>query len=93
MADMDHFLNKMTRWFGRVVPGRDDGAIVPYVAVADADLDGTPIPPNLPVTYTEDGSGNIDTMTKTDGVNTWVRTLTYFASGNIETDSGWVKQP
>lgn len=41
---------------------------------------------------TYDADGNLLTMTKSDGVNTWVMTYTWDANGNLATVSLWVRQ-
>ena len=46
---------------------------------------------SLPKTYGRDGSGNVMTVTATDGTNTWVKTYTRDGSGNVTAESRWVK--
>jgi len=41
---------------------------------------------------TRDASGNLLTMTKTDGTNTWVYTITRDANGYFASDTLWVRQ-
>lgn len=46
---------------------------------------------SLPQTFTYDDDGNLETITATDGTNTWVQTFTY-EDGNLTAVSAWVKQ-
>lgn len=48
-------------------------------------------PGDLPQTLAYDGSGNLSTITVTDGTDTWTQTLTY-TDGNLTGVSAWVKQ-
>lgn len=57
---------------------------------SDYDTDGDPLPNGLPETYGY-SDGQLTTITRTDGVNTWVKTLSY-SDGQLMGDSGWVKQ-
>ncbi len=59
---------------------------------AHHDTAGAPIPPGLPVTYTNRTDGQPLTATMTDGTETWVYTWTYDASGYVTAESGWVLQ-
>ncbi|MDQ0510867.1 hypothetical protein [Ancylobacter amanitiformis] len=46
----------------------------------------------MPTSYTRDANGNVLTVSKTDGINTWVQTVTRDANGNVLTVSAWVRQ-
>lgn len=48
-------------------------------------------PDKMDQTFAYDGSGNLITITITDGINTWVKTFTYVDSA-IATVSDWVLQ-
>ena len=48
-------------------------------------------PDTLAQTLGYDASGNLKTITATDGTNTWVQTYTY-AGGLLTGISAWVKQ-
>lgn len=72
------------------------GASVPatptYDAASARDSAGTWFNPDvLPQTYGYDGAGNLTAITVTDGVSTWVQTLTY-TNGNLTAVGQWVKQ-
>jgi hypothetical protein len=58
------------------------------------DATGTIIfPESMAITaVTRDAVGNLLTMTRSDGANSWVQTITRDAGGNISTKSRWVKQ-
>lgn len=47
-------------------------------------------PAAWPQSYTYDGSGNLETISFTDGTFTWTKTFTYSA-GNMTGESGWVR--
>lgn len=49
-------------------------------------------PDSLPKTYGRDASGNITTITVTNGTSTWVKTYTRDGSGNVTAESAWVLQ-
>lgn len=51
-------------------------------------------PDSMPTTdVTRDAAGNLLTMTKSNGENTWVYTITRDANGNFASDGdGWVRQ-
>jgi hypothetical protein len=55
------------------------------------DTKGRYIPDDAPEAYTYNSDGTLATITKTHGSETWVNTFAY-ASGNLSTVSGWVKQ-
>lgn len=57
------------------------------------DSDGNPLPSGfdyLAETYAYDGSGNVQTIAKTSGANTYTQTLTY-TDGQLTGISKWVK--
>lgn len=62
-----------------------------WVAIVELDTDGEPVPVYKSQAFAYDGSNNVQTITVTDGVDSWVRTFTY-TDGNQTGDSGWVKQ-
>lgn len=41
--------------------------------------------------YNRDASGNVTSITATDGTNSWIKTYTRDASGNVTAESRWVK--
>lgn len=47
---------------------------------------------SLPKTYGRDASGNVTTITATNGSNTWVKTYTRNGAGNVTAESAWVLQ-
>lgn len=49
-------------------------------------------PDSLPKTYGRDASGNITTITATNGTSTWVKTFARDGSGNVTSESAWVLQ-
>lgn len=58
----------------------------------ERDTSGNPMPLGKPVAYVNRADGQPTTATVTDGVDTWVFTWTYDASGFVTAESGWVKQ-
>lgn len=65
----------------------------PHLTVStERDTAGNPLPLGKPVAYTNRADGQPITATTTDGVDTWVFTWAYDASGFVATESGWVKQ-
>jgi len=74
------------------VPG-GDLTLQPHISIEGTfDSEGKLIPLEaLAKTYGYDGSNNLTSITATDGVNTWVQTLTY-SSGRLATISQWVRQ-
>lgn len=45
---------------------------------------------SLPSDYTYNADGKVETITKTDGTDTWRRTFTW-TNGKLTKTSGWVK--
>ena len=65
-----------------------------YTGDADVVLDSSNKPvaiDSLAQTFAYDGSGNLITITSTDGISSWVQTLGYTA-GKVTSISRWVKQ-
>lgn len=54
------------------------------------DTGGNPMPSGMPTAYAYNADGTVDTLTKTNGIDTWVMTFSYI-SGRLASDSGWVK--
>lgn len=76
--------------FGDVDITFDAGDVL-RVVVLDLDTAGNPVPTYKAQVMGYDGSNNLQTITITDGADSWVRTYIY-NSGNQTGDSGWVKQ-
>lgn len=79
-------INRLTRSQSTVATMQDV-----ELATMDRDTSGGIVPTWKAHSFTYDGSGNLLTDTVSDGTSTWVRTYTY-GGGNLQTDSGWVKQ-
>lgn len=58
---------------------------------AQLDTDGGIVPVWKAHAFTYQPTG-VATDTVIDGATTWVRSYTYDGSGNLTTDSGWIKQ-
>lgn len=61
------------------------------VKPAELDTAGNTVPVWYGHTFSYDSSGNLVSDTVSDGTNSWTRSYTY-SSGNMASDSGWVKQ-
>lgn len=60
------------------------------------DSDGAALPQNfawLPRSFTYDANGAVETETRTDGTQSWVKTYANNAAGDPISESAWVKQP
>ena len=71
------------------MPNFARGAEPALTVVADSRGDAI-TPDSMAQTLGYDGSGNLTTVTVTDGTSTWVQTLTYTGS-NLTGVSTWVK--